>query len=124
MKHKIKRAVGNHPLVTTVNKLIDNVESCEILDDPTVNIQRGSNGTRISVKQQTIQRTSTTPQSSGMNFRGEWSATVSDYVFGDVVVIRGAIIAGTYVCIAAAPVGSNPSLGIYWVTISGGLGWL
>jgi hypothetical protein len=67
--------------------------------------------------------------SSGMVFRGEWSA-IESYSTQDVVVVRGGISAGTYVCVrnnppATAPQdpASDPSLGIYWVCLSRGPTW-
>lgn len=59
----------------------------------------------------------------GMIFRGEWDGTVS-YKEQDVVVIRGGVAAGTYVCVrdapATTPMPTYPATGDFWVNLSPG----
>jgi len=63
---------------------------------------------------------------TGITFQGDYDPTRT-YAVNDLVVIRGSITAGTYLCVVAPPIGlssTDPSWGVYWVTLSGGLGWL
>jgi hypothetical protein len=64
-------------------------------------------GTTAEVKQSAIGAGGDTfPQPLHMIFRGEWSNAL-DYSPGDVVGIYGGTNHGTYVCVTAAPVGSD-----------------
>jgi hypothetical protein len=64
----------------------------------------------------------------GMKFQGEWSSASSYFAAPnqDVVVIRGGVSAGTYVCVRNAPAGTpppgspDPTVGTFWVSIASG----
>jgi hypothetical protein len=67
------------------------------------------------------------PASAGMNFKGEWVNGVS-YSIGDVVVVRGGVSGGTYICVMKTTPAQgipmdpaqDPSLGVYWVQLASG----
>lgn len=69
--------------------------------------------------------------SGGMQFRGDFDTSgATQYVSQNVVVIRGGISAGTYVCISDDPAvpgqpPSDPATGDRWVALSRGytIGW-
>lgn len=106
----------------TINKLIDEVASLRIASAPGMKVKRTAAGTVLSVG-----RVQTVNQTSGMNFRGEWSAG-SSYSVGDVVVVRGGLSSGTYICVVTAPAGTaapadppvDPALGVYWISLARG----
>lgn len=58
----------------------------------------------------------------GMVFRGEWSP-VLNYQAGDVVVIRGGVMAGCYICVVDVGAGTPPTFPAdsdFWVMLSPG----
>lgn len=67
------------------------------------------------------QTTAPPSPSSGMNFRGEYDPGITDYVEGDVVVVRGGVSAGTYIALRDVPAGQQPAypdVGIYWASLA------
>jgi hypothetical protein len=89
---------------------------------PSANVR--INHTAIGTSWESTAAAETSPKkpNAGMVFRGEWSAAV-DYLSQDVVVIRGGISGGCYICIRDAPAGVPPTFPAdsdFWVQLSPG----
>ena len=105
-----------------LNQIIDALVSLRIIRAPNMRVAHTTLGQRIEVE--AVSEAVPAP-STGMRWRGEWSASVNDYESGDVVVVRGGNTAGTYIAITSVPTSLPPSdppvdpaNGIYWVSLA------
>lgn len=109
-----------------LNKLREYSLSITPVSGANVRVQRTTRGAVIesNAKSETVPAEETT--SGGMTFRGEFdSSGATQYSAQNVVVIRGGVSAGCYVCItddppAGSTVPSDPATGERWIMLAPG----
>lgn len=103
-----------------VNAILDALRSLEIFGGPGVKVSKSSNGTRIEIKP-----SESATGSTGMVFRGEYSADLIYRRYDVVKISADTLHSGVYIATADPTQESRPWFGVYWAQL-GRLGdvWL
>lgn len=105
-----------------LNTLLEAVTHMVPLQTVDADVSITTRGTMIVPKRRQVKA----GEGGGLRFRGEWSAA-EVYAVDDIVVVRGGVSAGSYICIqSVGPAGdpsqvpSWPDVGVYWVSLGRG----